>query len=298
MEGLINMDWLKRMNSAINYIEDNITCDIDYREVARIACCPNYHFQRMFAFITEIPLSDYIRRRRLTLAAFELQNNNSSVIDIAQKYGYTSHSAFTRAFKEIHGIAPTSARKSGVKLKAYPRMSFHISISGGTEMNYRIEKIGPFSAIGFKYNVNTEKAFSTVPVIWQETHQNGFAERLLNLMDTNPQKTLNGILGILSDGDWGNNKDFSYHLAVPYEKETPVGMEKLKFPESQWVVFEAPNLTDIIKSWKRLYTDWAPTSTYSFADLPAIECYYPPGHNPQNELWIPIVKKDNTANNI
>jgi AraC family transcriptional regulator len=159
-------------------------------------------------------------------------------------------------------------------------------------MNYRIEKISPFSAVGFKYNVNTEKAFSAVPTIWQEVQQNGFAERLLNLMDMNEEKSLNGVLGILSEGDWGNNKEFSYYLAVPYEKETPVDMEKLIFPESQWVVFEASNLTDMVKAWKRLYTDWIPTSNYFLADLPAIECYYPPGHNPQNELWIPIVKKN------
>jgi len=286
------VDWLKRMNAAINYIENNITCDIDYKEIAQIACCPNYHFQRMFAFITEIPLSEYIRRRRLTLAAFELQQSNKSIIEIAQKYGYESHSSFTRAFNEMHGIAPIAARKSGAKLKAFPRMSFHISVMGGTEMNYRIEKIDPFSAVGFKYSVSTEKEFITVPAIWQEIQQNGFVERLLKLMDKNPEKPLNGVLGILSDGDWGKNKDFSYYLTVLYEKETPADMEKLNFPESQWVVFEAQNLTDIVKAWKRLYTDWVPTSIYSLSDLPAVECYYPPGHNPQNELWIPIAKKN------
>lgn len=285
------MDWLERMSSAIHYVEDNITNDIDYAQVAKIACCPNYHFQRMFAFITEITLSEYIRRRRLTLAAFELQQNNTSIIEVAQKYGYESHSSFTRAFNELHGIAPKLARKPGAKLKAYPRMSFHISIMGGTEMNYRIEKIGPFSTVGVKYRLNTEKAFSTVPMIWQEIQQNGFAERLLNLMDMNPEKSLNGVLGILSDGNWGKNDDFSYYLAVPYEKGTPVDMEKLYFPESQWVVFEASNLTDIIKAWKRLYTEWVPTSNYSLADLPVVECYYPPGHNPQNEFWIPVISK-------
>lgn len=286
------MDWLERMNAAINYIEDNLTGDIDYKQAAKAACCPNYHFQRMFAFITGVPLSEYIRRRRLTLAAFELQQSSKSVIEIAQEYGYESHAAFTRAFNELHGIAPIAARKSGAKLKAYPRMSFHISIMGGTKMDYRIEKIGAFSAVGFKYRVGTEKAFDSVPMIWQEARQNGITERLVHLMETNSEKSPGGVLGILSDGDWGRNSDFSYYLAVPYEKETPVDMEKLNFPESQWVVFEAPDLTDIQKAWKRLYTDWVPTSGYFLADLPAVECYYPPGHNPQNELWIPIVKRN------
>ena len=279
------------MNAAINYIEDNLTSDIDYREVAKVACCPNYHFQRMFAFITEVPLSEYIRRRRLTLAAFELQQNNKSVMEIAQEYGYESHSSFTRAFNELHGIAPMVARKPGTKLKAYPRMSFQISIIGGIEMDYRIDRIGAFSAVGFKYRVNTEKSFVQVPMIWQEILQNDIAERLLNLMNTKSKKSPNGVLGILSDGEWGKNNDFSYYVAVPCENEAPVDMEEISFPESQWVVFDAPTIEDIPKVWKCLYTDWIPTSGYSLGDLPAVECYYPPGHNPQNELWIPIVMK-------
>lgn len=286
------MDWLERMNAAINYIEDNIKSNIDYSQVAKIACCPNYHFQRMFAFITEVPISQYIRKRRLTLAAFELQQSNKSVIEIAQEYGYESHSAFTRAFSEFHGISPINARKSGAKLKAYPRMSFQVSIKGGIEMDYRIENIHSFSAVGFKYRVNTEKAFDLIPGIWQEVSENGIGEKILNLMDDNSQKLFGGVLGISLGGNWGKNDEFSYYVSAEYEKETPVGMEKLNFPESQWVVFEAENLNDITKAWKSLYTQWVPMSNYLLADLPSIECCYPPGHKPQNELWIPIVMKN------
>lgn len=286
------MDWLERMNAAINYIEDNIKSNIDYKEVAQIACCPNYHFQRMFAFITEVPISQYIRKRRLTLAAFELQQSDKSVIEIAQEYGYESHSAFTRAFSEFHGISPTIARKSGAKLKAYQRMSFHVSIKGGIEMDYRIENIHSFSAVGFKYRVSTEKAFDLVPGIWQEVSENGIGAKILNLMDDNSQKLFGGVLGISLGGNWGKNDDFSYYVAAEYEKETPAGMEKLNFPESQWVVFEAESLNDITKAWRSLYTEWVPMSNYLLADLPSIECCYPPGHKPQNELWIPIVMKN------
>lgn len=89
------MDWLQRMNGAIDYIEDNLTGDVDFEEVAKIACCSVYHFQRMFSFITEIPLSEYIRRRRLTLAAFELQNRCVKIIDLAYKFNYDSPNSFT-----------------------------------------------------------------------------------------------------------------------------------------------------------------------------------------------------------
>ena len=123
------MDWLQRMNNAINYIEDNLTNDIDFNEVAKVACCSVHHFQRMFSFITDVPLSEYIRRRRLTLAAFSLQKSDLKVIDISLQYGYESPEAFARAFQNMHGVTPTLARNAGVQLRAYPRISFQILIS-------------------------------------------------------------------------------------------------------------------------------------------------------------------------
>jgi len=142
------MDWLERMNSAMNYIETNLADNISYDDIAQIACCSTYHFQRMFPFLTGISLSEYIRRRRLTSAAIELQTTDVKVIDVALKYGYQSPEAFARAFKNLHGIMPTSAREQGVSLKAYPRISFHISIKGDVEMNYRIEQRGAFEMFG------------------------------------------------------------------------------------------------------------------------------------------------------
>ncbi|WP_331281696.1 helix-turn-helix transcriptional regulator [Paenibacillus sp. FSL P4-0081] len=114
------MDWLDRMNNAMEYVEKHLADVIDFNQAARIACCSTYHFQRMFSFITDVPLSEYIRRRRMTLAAFELQQGGTRIIDIAMKYGYESPEAFSRAFKKMHGVMPMSARDKGVSLKAYP----------------------------------------------------------------------------------------------------------------------------------------------------------------------------------
>ena len=112
------MDWLNRMNKVMDYIEANLAGEISYDKAAQIACCSTYHFQRMFSFITDIPLSEYIRHRRLTLAAFELQTSDIKVVDVALKYGYESPEAFSRAFKNLHGIVPVSARDIGITLKA------------------------------------------------------------------------------------------------------------------------------------------------------------------------------------
>lgn len=120
------MNTFERMNEVIDYVESNITEDIDYDKASEIACCPKNQFQRIFSFITEITISEYIRRRRLTLCAFELQQNKSKVIDIALKYGYDSHAAFTRAFRDFHRITPSVARSKGAILNIYPRLTFRV----------------------------------------------------------------------------------------------------------------------------------------------------------------------------
>ncbi|RBN36947.1 AraC family transcriptional regulator, partial [Priestia megaterium] len=147
------MDLLRNMNRALHYIEENLTNDIDFREVARLALCSEYHFKRMFSFLAGITLSEYIRRRRLTLAAFELKDSNIKVIDVAIKYNYSSPDSFTRAFQNLHGITPSEAKKNGSSLKAFPKMTFQLSIKGGNEMNYRIEEKEAFHIVGIKERV-------------------------------------------------------------------------------------------------------------------------------------------------
>lgn len=283
------MEWVERMNRAIGYIEDHLTEDVDYAEAARIACCSLYHLQRMFPFITDVPLSEYVRRRRLTLAAFELQNSPIKVIDLALKYGYDSPEAFARAFQQLHGTTPTAARAAGTKLKAYPRISFQISIRGAAEMNYRIEELQGFSIVGFQERVRTSEAFDMVPVLFGAVRDAGGFERLWEARRAN--HPIGGILGVCADGEWGQNEAFNYILSIVSEREPSAGMIKRDFPAATWVVFEAEGPPDaLVEIWKRLYTEWVPTSGYDLAYLPAIECYLPPEEN-RNELWVPVVRR-------
>ena len=167
------MDWLDRMNRAMDYMETHLADEISYEEIARKACCSSYHFQRMFPFITGVPLSEYIRRRRLTLAAFDLQTAGCKVIDVALKYGYESPESFTRAFKSLHGISPAAARRVGASLKAYPRMAFQLSIKGDIEMKYRIETREAFDVFGIYGEISTDrdKAFEEVDLPVQVAHR-------------------------------------------------------------------------------------------------------------------------------
>lgn len=175
------MEWLDRMNKAMNYIELNLAEDISYDQLAQIACCSTYHFQRMFSFITGVPLSEYIRRRRLTIAAFELQTSNAKVIDLAIKYGYESPEAFSRAFKNLHGIAPVSACDVGVSMKAFPKMTFSISIKGVSELNYRIEQKERFEVFGLalKTTVINGQCYKDIPAFWTACGRNGLSQALV-----------------------------------------------------------------------------------------------------------------------
>ena len=132
------MEWLKNLSNAIEYIESHLDTDISYEEAARIACCSTYYFQRLFSYVAGISLSEYIRKRRMSQAAFELQRTDKKVLDVAFEYGYTSPTAFNRAFQSVHGITPAAAKNQGITLNAYPPISFSVSVTGGNAMSYHI----------------------------------------------------------------------------------------------------------------------------------------------------------------
>lgn len=230
------MDWIQRMNEAIGYMEAHLTEEIDYAEAARIACCSVYHFQRMFPYITDVSLSEYIRRRRLTLAAYELQNSDIKVISLALKYGYESPEAFARAFQNMHGTTPTAARHAGTKLKAYPRIFFQFSMRGAAEMNYRIEEMKDFSIVGFQKQIRTQQAYEDVPLLWKDAHAEGIFDKLWNYrQDDHP---IRGILGVCADGDYGKNEDFDYIMSVVSQHTPPDSMVRRHVPAATWAVFE------------------------------------------------------------
>ena len=241
----------------------------------------------MFASISGISLSEYIRRRRLTLAAFELQKSDKRILEIANMYGYESADAFSRAFKKLHGIKPSECRQQGTQLKAFPKISFQLSIKGDTEMEYRIENLDfELRIIGKSNSVKTSRAFKTIPTIWSKAKKDGFMQELIDLSWENPKCSLEGILGVCGKEAAIMDEAFNYFTGVRYDGDAREGMETLIIPPATWAVF--PN---IVEAWKRLYAEWVPTSGYELANLPCMECYYGPGHKPRHELWVPIISK-------
>ncbi|MGH4125996.1 MAG: AraC family transcriptional regulator [Clostridium sp.] len=296
------MDLLKKMNDALNYIEDNMLSDIDYSKVARVACCSVYNFQRMFSFITDVSLSEYIRRRRLTLAAFEFQDSNVKVIDLALKYGYESPEAFARAFQNIHGVTPTVARNMGVELKAYPRLSFHISIKGAVEMNYRIEKKEAFTIFGVEgvFTTENEKNLVEIPKFWSEAMENGTIDKIADATgeNWNNKHELCSVNAVCDYREIGGSR-FAYMLcAFKTSKSVTEGFTVVDIPAATWAIFTseeygegeiASATQDLVK---RVYTEWLPTAGYEKLDGYEFEMYYTK-ENGKNytETWIRVAKK-------
>lgn len=281
------MEWIERLNEAIGYMEDHLTDEIDYEQLGKIACCSSYHFQRMFAYMAGVPLSEYIRRRKMSLAAVDLQGKNMKVIDVAAKYGYQSPTAFNRAFQSVHGITPSAVKNEGVSVKSFPPVKFKIIVKGVEEMNYRIETKESFRIVGVSVPLdkNIEKNFSVIPCKWQEISMNGTLQRLIGMMDTPPM----GVLGVSTCND---TEPWRYYIAVSSSKEKG-DLEEYVVPAAVWAVFPGEGTNQSIQELEqRIVTEWLPTSGYEYGDAPDVEVYLNPDpQNAQYEVWIPVVKK-------
>ena len=279
------MEWIERLNNTMDYIENHLTDTIDYEQLGRIACCSAYHFQRMFTYMAGATLSEYIRRRKMSLAAVDLQGG-AKVTDVAAKYGYNSPTAFNRAFQTVHGIAPSAVKSEGVSVKSYPPLTFHITVKGAEEMNYRIETKDAFRIIGVSAPLHQEieKNFAIVPSMWQSAVENGTLEKLAELMDTPPM----GVLGVSACNE---ELDWKYFIAVSSAK-TDEAFEEYIVPASTWAIFSGTGTNLSVQELeRRIVMEWLPTSGYEYANAPDIEVYLNPDpQNAQYEVWIPVVK--------
>ena len=285
------MEWLEAMNEAVKYIEANITEKIETEKVAQIALSSAFHFQRMYHMITGVTIAEYIRRRRLTLAAQDIISGQK-IIDVAYKYGYETPEAFTKAFGKMHGISPSAAREPGAKLRAYPKLSFHISIKGEKDMNYKIIKKEGFKVVGIQRKINSanDANFKEVPKFWNDSMKDGSMDWIKN----NAGKL--GVLGVSLDLQNFYNGHFTYMIGIEkIDGPLPDGFESAIIPAATWAVFEAigplPEANqDLVR---RIFSEWFPATGYQHDYAPEIEVYPDGDTNSPDyrcEIWIPVKK--------
>ncbi len=289
------MDWLTGIQNAINYIEEHLTEEIDYDEVAKEAACSSFYLQRIFSILCGMTLGDYIRNRRLTLAGNELSAADDKVIDIALKYGYDSPESFTRAFSRFHGVTPSEAKKDGSKLKSFSRLSVKITLSGGNIMDYKIVEKDSFDIIEKveSHAVDDSENANSIPDFWTRLHNDGTVKKLL---DTTTDRTC--IYGVCYGNLPENAKTFDYSIAAKCGENTvvPEGFRKNTIPARTWAVFECKGAmpSAMQDMWHKIVSEFFTTSSYQPTYEMDIEAYTEGDMSSpdyRSEIWVPVIRK-------
>lgn len=291
---------LERLNQAMDHLERQLTGvdgapgDVDVAALARTAATSEYHFRRMFSALAGLPLSEYVRRRRLTLAGAEVLAGRATLLDIAVRHGYTSAEAFARAFRALHGVGPGEARRTGAALRSQPRLSFHLTVTGSDSMEYRLVTKPAFRIVGLRARVPLVHE-GLNPAITEFVRAIPPAElrRLEELSDQEPH----GILGIVDklseDRAEGTELDY-YHGVVTAADAAPPPepLATLPVAAGRWAVFagsgEFPQALQYL--WRDVFTQWFPSNPYRSRPGPELVStrLSPDGGTADAEIWIPV----------
>lgn len=289
------MYWITGIQNAIDYIEEHITDELDCDEIARQAACSGFYFQRIFGILCGMPLGEYIRNRRLTLAGSELSAMDAKVVDVALKYGYESPESFARAFVRFHGITPSEAKKDGNKLKSLSRVSVQITLKGGSVMDYKIVSKDAFKVLERveNHSIDDSQNKNTIPEFWMRAHTDGTVRALI---EQTPDKQF--IYGICYGNIPKEVKTFDYGIAALYGGgEVPNGFRVKEIPARTWAVFECrgPLPGAVQETWHKICAEFFPTSGYHPTYEMDIEAYTNTDNIPAadyySEIWVTVEKK-------
>ena len=273
--------WVDGIQHSIDYMEENLTEPLDITEIAGIAGLSPFYYQRIFGALCGTTVGDYIRARRMTLAAQELAGTDAKVIDIALKYGYDSPDSFARAFQRFHGITPSAAKEPGAHLKSFAPMHIKISLEGGMMLDYRISEKAPFTIVGTRRRFNSDTSYDEIPKFWNEWLAQG------------EKRPIMGTFGVCIDMD---GKDFDYWIAdvyFPWE-EIPEGCEARVIPGGLWAQFRC-TLKTLQSVNTQIWSEWLPAlKGYRLAGNYSLEVYSMPAGNPEEAetyIWIPLTRE-------
>lgn len=291
---------MDRWNIAIGRIEEHLDRDIDVRELARVALSSEHHFRRMFSALAGMPISEYIRRRRLTVAAADVLEGREAIQDIAVKYGYTSADAFSRAFRAVHGLGPREARESGAVLRAQPRLVITLNIEGEQQMRYRLETREPFALVGRRKRIRLVYEGLNQEMI--EFHRQ-VGEDVTNAIGDLSTVEPGGTLAVSVDFQEGREDGSFFDCWIAAAVESGPGelmlgeqrLDVLEVPARTWLVLSSADaeVESIQQLWVDAYGAWFPANPYSAVPGPEIcvTVHDEDGNALHAELWLPVEKE-------
>ena len=272
--------WIEGFQESIDFMERNLTDELDIEEIAGKAALSPFYYQRIFGALCGMTVGEYIRARRMTLAAQELNRKDVKVIDVAVKYGYDSPDSFTKTFQKFHGITPSQAREPGAQLRSFAPLHIKITMEGGSMLEYSIVEKAPFTIIGVKRPFNPETSYQEIPKFWDEWMAQG------------EKRPIMGTFGVCIDM---KGKDFDYWIAdlyFPWE-EIPEGCETRVIPGSTWAQFPC-TIATLQDTNTKIWSEWLPAlQGYTLAGEYDIEVYLPPENGSKDMsvyIWVPLKK--------
>lgn len=283
---------LHELNHVIDYIESHLTDDLSLETISEYAGVSDYHFRKIFFYISGMTLSEYIKNRKLSEANMDLLRGEK-VTDVAFKYGYESMDGFTRAFKKWSGFLPSDVTKKGVS-KSFPKFTFVIDIKGGISMEFRIEEKPAFNLVGVSKRVPMQFEGvneEIVKLAYRITEEQ--KEELHRLQNIEPYEVVNASYD--ADASFLKEEGELTHLIGILTTEDQVSdlLDKVSVNACTWAIFpnEGPFPSTLQETMAKVYSEWLPASNYEVIPLPSFSFTKMNAHKKNyaySEVWVPV----------
>ena len=281
------------LNNVVDLVEDSLADDIDLGRLTSDLGTTEYHVRRMFSSLAGMPLSEYVRRRRMTLAAADVLAG-SDLLGISVRYGYGSTEAFTRAFRAVHGIGPADARRDGGPLRTQQRLRFRLTVEGNTIMDARIAERPAFQLIGHAARVPLihEGANPSIQAHIASLPASEHA-RLKALSNVEPAGLLQVSADVDADYAEGTELTYLHGVAVSDGSPVPRDLEVINVPAGTWAVFRSagPYPGELQSTWAATASEWFPSNPWRLRPGPSIVAILDRADDfstATSELWLPV----------
>ncbi|MDO5291799.1 MAG: AraC family transcriptional regulator [bacterium] len=283
------MDWIELVKNTLSYIELNLLEPITAEEIGQELNISGFYLQNGFKVMTGYGIGEYIRNRRLYMAALDVLKGDEKIIDLSEKYRYETPESFSKAFRRFHGVSPMQMRTRCYKVKPFLPIELTVSLKGGSKLSVTIEKMHAWKVIGLPYTVCYDSAFDCIPGYWDN-----YCKNILPKVNQQLPGCCIGMYGICMEQE-ENKKDFVYLIAGDYHgEEVPEGFSVVEIPAYTWAKFHCtgPMPSALQSMNRRIYEEWLPSHPeYTIAGGYNVELYDNGdtlADTYQSHIWLPI----------